>query len=556
HPSFSLSKSRISRSFFQLATFSPSSSSSSRFGGRTPQQQQQRRAAATTGETPRFPPLHPPSLPASSLVDPFPVRATVPPARGGDAGYQASSAAPTRGSAGSRAVCRRAPGWRFDLVVSIRVIGASEVELDGCNPQINREILTIKGGAHPPECRARCTQLLPLPSSPIPTDVVLSFLMKERFLWFYTPLPVLFLLFLTSGRDPGIIPRSAHPPEPEDECETSTVSADWAGSQNGSSTLPPTKDVIVNGIVVKVKYCHTCMLYRPPRCSHCSICNNCVERFDHHCPWVGQCIGKRNYRFFFMFVSSTTILCLYVFAFCWVNLRKIMEAHQCNLWKAFLKSPISGILILYTFVAAWFVGGLTAFHMYLVCTNQVLFNSHPKYGHFIMLFLFILLEDVYEIYLLPTQTTYENFRYRYDGKTNPYNRGCIGNIGESFCSKIPKSKNNFRAKVKEDSAAFPSSLPMGRVMSPDMAKMSFDLEMGGKRQGVVAEEFEDIQSQIESAGLERCGTQPPHSTWGGQKGNWETDLQAVAAELGMEHGFTEREKIQGSTEREKFRGNL
>ncbi|VAI74541.1 unnamed protein product [Triticum turgidum subsp. durum] len=102
---------------------------------------------------------------------------------------------------------------------------------------------------------------------------------------------ILVLLLLTSGRDPGIVPRNSHPPEPEDIGESSNLS-DWPGGQHGSAGLPLTKDVIVNGVLVKVKYCHTCMLYRPPRCSHCSICNNCVERFDHHCPWVGQCIGK------------------------------------------------------------------------------------------------------------------------------------------------------------------------------------------------------------------------------------------------------------------------
>jgi hypothetical protein len=102
---------------------------------------------------------------------------------------------------------------------------------------------------------------------------------------------ILVLLLLTSGRDPGIVPRNAHPPEPEDVGESSNLS-DWPGGQHGSAGLPLTKDVVVNGAIVKVKYCHTCMLYRPPRCSHCSICNNCVERFDHHCPWVGQCIGK------------------------------------------------------------------------------------------------------------------------------------------------------------------------------------------------------------------------------------------------------------------------
>ncbi|XP_008778432.2 probable protein S-acyltransferase 7 [Phoenix dactylifera] len=320
----------------------------------------------------------------------------------------------------------------------------------------------------------------------------------------------IFLLFLTSGRDPGIIPRNAHPPEPEDDDGVS----DWGGGQGGVSTLPPTKDIIVNNIVVKVKYCHTCMLYRPPRCSHCSICNNCVERFDHHCPWVGQCIGKRNYRFFFMFVSSTTVLCLYVFAFCWVNLTKIMEVYECNLWNAVIKSPVSGVLIIYTFIATWFVGGLTAFHLYLICTNQ---------------------------------TTYENFRYRYDRNKNPYNRGCARNVFEIFFSRIPESKNDFRAKVKEDSATFTSSHSLRRMMSP--AKMSFDLEMGGKRQAVVAEEFEDIQGQLESVRvLERCDTEPLHSNWGSHKGNWEIthDIDALAAEFGIEYEFTDRGKIQGN----------
>ena len=116
----------------------------------------------------------------------------------------------------------------------------------------------------------------------------------------------LILLLLTSGRDPGIIPRNLHPPELEED--GSTMSTDWPGSQSGVGvkSLPPIKDVVVNGVIVKVKYCQTCMLYRPPRCSHCSICNNCVERFDHHCPWVGQCIGK-VYAFLFSFSADENL---------------------------------------------------------------------------------------------------------------------------------------------------------------------------------------------------------------------------------------------------------
>lgn len=82
-------------------------------------------------------------------------------------------------------------------------------------------------------------------------------------------------------------------------------------------------------------------------------------------------VMQRNYRFFFMFVFSTTLLCIYVFAFCWVYIRRIMEAEETTIWKAMIKTPASIVLIIYTFISMWFVGGLTTFHLYLISTKQV-----------------------------------------------------------------------------------------------------------------------------------------------------------------------------------------
>ncbi|KAE8668485.1 hypothetical protein F3Y22_tig00112305pilonHSYRG00066 [Hibiscus syriacus] len=95
------------------------------------------------------------------------------------------------------------------------------------------------------------------------------------------------------------------------------------------------------------------MLYRPPRCSHCSICNNCVERFDHHCPWVGQCIGLCNYRFFFMFVTSETLLCIYVFSMSAFYIQVLMDDNHRTVWEAMKESPQSVVLMAYCFVALW-----------------------------------------------------------------------------------------------------------------------------------------------------------------------------------------------------------
>lgn len=175
----------------------------------------------------------------------------------------------------------------------------------------------------------------------------------------------LIFLLLTSGRDPGIVPRNSRPPDFDDSFNLPTPSMEWINGSTPHLKLPRTKDVFVNGHTVKVKYCDTCLLYRPPRTSHCSICNNCVQRFDHHCPWVGQCIGVRNYKYFFTFISTSTILCLYVFVFSWIHLARN------NVLNSIATDYVSDFLIIYCFIAIWFVGGLTAFHFYLICTNQV-----------------------------------------------------------------------------------------------------------------------------------------------------------------------------------------
>ncbi|NXN95770.1 ZDH18 Palmitoyltransferase, partial [Rhinopomastus cyanomelas] len=177
---------------------------------------------------------------------------------------------------------------------------------------------------------------------------------------------VISCLLQTSFRDPGILPR-ATPSEAAD--------LEKRIDSMGTSTYRPparTMEVVINKYVVKLKYCYTCKMFRPPRTSHCSVCDNCVERFDHHCPWVGNCVGKRNYRYFYAFILSLSFLTAFIFA-CVVThltLRSKPRSSQDGFVPYhFLDSCLTVLELVVCFFSVWSILGLSGFHTYLVASN-------------------------------------------------------------------------------------------------------------------------------------------------------------------------------------------
>lgn len=155
---------------------------------------------------------------------------------------------------------------------------------------------------------------------------------------------------------------------------------------------PLPREVQVKGQIVRLKYCDTCQIYRPPRASHCRQCDNCVgtcsieiayfvtncldnfywivENEDHHCIWLNNCIGRRNYRSFFVFVVVATLMCCYAFAFSFVHVYTVYTTtYPMSFVNALADAPLSFVVFLLCFVLMWSVGGLSSYHCYLVMRN-------------------------------------------------------------------------------------------------------------------------------------------------------------------------------------------
>jgi hypothetical protein len=62
---------------------------------------------------------------------------------------------------------------------------------------------------------------------------------------------------------------------------------------------------------IDFKRCDKCLVVRPPKVHHCSVCRGCIMRMDHHCPWINNCVGQFNQKFFILFCAYCFIGCGY-----------------------------------------------------------------------------------------------------------------------------------------------------------------------------------------------------------------------------------------------------
>ncbi|NXK12273.1 ZDH12 palmitoyltransferase, partial [Herpetotheres cachinnans] len=151
---------------------------------------------------------------------------------------------------------------------------------------------------------------------------------------------------------------------------------------------------------IKMRRCGYCMVKQPMRAKHCQLCRHCVRRYDHHCPWIENCVGEKNHRLFIVYLSVQLVVLLWGGHAAWSGLYFEQSwdwlRHNIFLLMSFLLIVVFTIVVLLLLVS----------HLYLISCNTTTweFMSHHRISYL-----------------------------QHSESENPFDQGVILNLWRFFC---------------------------------------------------------------------------------------------------------------------------
>jgi len=189
-------------------------------------------------------------------------------------------------------------------------------------------------------------------------------------------------LLIANKKDPGFLPQNTE--DYHRSIKQIAYYDEWKNHRADNNLGP---DIL--------RLCHTCRSVRPLRAKHCRICDRCVAQFDHHCPYIYNCVGLRNRGCFLVFTLSVALNCSITIFF----------ACYCIAVEGWRLLYIIGLIEALIFCGlGWLLSGFTLLYAAMNLTSNEMFN-YKRYNYL------------------------KNARGKY---RNPFSRGMFYNLAEFF----------------------------------------------------------------------------------------------------------------------------
>lgn len=132
---------------------------------------------------------------------------------------------------------------------------------------------------------------------------------RGLYLGFFHPIFVMFMVSYWKAilSTPGYVPSQFYLSSQDLENYNSS-----GNPQDVLNELVKELPVITRSDNNEVRFCKICTIIKPDRSHHCSECKRCILKMDHHCPWINNCVGWKNYKLFLLFLWYTILYTMFI----------------------------------------------------------------------------------------------------------------------------------------------------------------------------------------------------------------------------------------------------